>query len=103
MRQLVSCARLTICPAATVIRSIDTSMCRMRLLVLYFRCQVNPAGPPPHSLDTLYLEGAVCFYTQRTHDEVPLGIGISCSKDLRCGMCSQCVRGEGRGGGYRPC
>ncbi|XP_064385052.1 uncharacterized protein LOC135333952 isoform X2 [Halichondria panicea] len=47
--------------------------------------EVNPNGPPPPSLDSLYLEEAVCFFTQRPHSEVPLGIGITCSKDLRTG------------------
>ena len=35
------------------------------------------------SPESLYLEEAVCFFTQKTHEEVALGVGIHYTKDLR--------------------
>lgn len=35
------------------------------------------------SADTLYLENASCFFSQRSYEEVALGVGIHYAKDLR--------------------
>ena len=37
-------------------------------------------------MDTLYLENATCFFSQRTYEEVALGVGIHYAKDLRSVM-----------------
>ena len=44
------------------------------------------------SKNALYLEGAVCFYSLKNHEEAALGVGINVTKDLRC-VCVCVIKG----------
>lgn len=45
----------------------------------------EPAGLPVTAEEQLFEENATCFFTQKTHSEAALGLGISFQKDVRTG------------------
>ena len=48
----------------------------------FYSCQKD-VDQPVISMESLYLENAVCVFTRKSCEEAALGIGISFTKDLR--------------------